>query len=52
MSQSHATISDEESDRELGRVKKYFRGEDGKLTFVVKDGVGQCQYEFTSMIIT
>ena len=46
MSQSHAAILDDESDRGLRRGKKCSRGEDDNLVlnFVVGKGVGEEKY--------
>ena len=38
MSQSHAAILDDESDAELGRVKKCSWGGDDKISFLVGEG--------------
>lgn len=40
MSGSHAAILDDESNAELGRVKKCFWGRDDKISFLAGEGEG------------
>ena len=51
MSRIHADILDDESDRGLGRVKKYSRGEDDRLvTFLVGEGLEDFFSSLSSLI--
>ena len=50
MSRSHAAILDDESDAELGRVKKCSWGGDDQILYVVGEGEGPLSPPLSSVL--